>query len=37
AVMEMSASGQALMHHTDDHMEGVAAVIEKRDATFHGK
>ena len=36
AVMEMSASAQALCHLTDDHIEGVRAVIEKREATFRG-
>ncbi|MEL7452461.1 MAG: enoyl-CoA hydratase-related protein, partial [Pseudomonadota bacterium] len=37
AIMEMSASSQALMHHTDDHLEGVNAVLEKRAASFEGK
>ncbi|MET0385288.1 MAG: crotonase/enoyl-CoA hydratase family protein [Polyangiales bacterium] len=37
AVMEMSAAGQALMHHTKDHEEGVAAILEKRDPVFTGE
>lgn len=37
ALMDMSAASQALMHHTEDHMEGVAAVIEKREARFKGE
>jgi enoyl-CoA hydratase/carnithine racemase len=37
AVMEMSAAAQALMHHTKDHAEGVAAILEKREPTFTGE
>lgn len=37
AVMEMSAAAQALMHHTKDHEEGVAAILEKREPHFSGK
>lgn len=37
AVMEMSAAAQALMHHTKDHEEGVAAILEKREPTFTGR
>jgi 2-(1,2-epoxy-1,2-dihydrophenyl)acetyl-CoA isomerase len=37
AVMELSAAAQALMHHTDDHAEGVEAILEKRTPTFHGR
>jgi 2-(1,2-epoxy-1,2-dihydrophenyl)acetyl-CoA isomerase len=37
AVMEMSASAQGLMHHTQDHAEGVAAILEKREPTFTGE
>ena len=37
AVMELSAAAQALMHHTEDHAEGVAAILEKRTPTFHGR
>lgn len=36
-IMEMSAAGQALMHHTEDHIEGVNAILEKRAAVFEGK
>ena len=37
SVMEMSAAAQALMHHTQDHAEGVAAVLEKREPKFTGE
>jgi enoyl-CoA hydratase/carnithine racemase len=37
SVMEMSAAAQALMHHTKDHEEGVAAILEKRAPTFTGE
>jgi 2-(1,2-epoxy-1,2-dihydrophenyl)acetyl-CoA isomerase len=36
-VMEMSAAAQALMHHTKDHEEGVAAILERRDPVFTGE
>lgn len=36
-IMEMSAASQALMHETEDHMEGVDAILEKRDPVFKGK
>ena len=36
-IMEMSASIQALLHTTDDHMEGVTALLEKRTPTFTGE
>ncbi|MEQ1609740.1 MAG: crotonase/enoyl-CoA hydratase family protein [Hyphomonadaceae bacterium] len=36
-IMEMSAAAQGLMHHTKDHDEGVAAVLEKREAVFKGE
>jgi 2-(1,2-epoxy-1,2-dihydrophenyl)acetyl-CoA isomerase len=36
AMLELSAAGQALMHHTQDHQEGVAALLEKRPAKFTG-
>lgn len=36
-VMEMSAAAQALMHHTKDHEEGVAAILEKREPKFSGQ
>lgn len=35
-VMEMSAAAQGLMHHTKDHEEGVAAILEKREPKFTG-
>ena len=37
SVMELSAAAQALMHHTKDHEEGVAAILEKREPTFKGE
>jgi 2-(1,2-epoxy-1,2-dihydrophenyl)acetyl-CoA isomerase len=36
-LLEFSAAGPALMHHTRDHHEGVAAIIEKREAKFTGE
>jgi enoyl-CoA hydratase/carnithine racemase len=36
-IMEMSAMAQALSHLTEDHMEGVDALLEKRPADFKGK
>ncbi|MDB5432913.1 MAG: enoyl-CoA hydratase [Caulobacter sp.] len=36
-LMEMSAAAQAISHLTDDHMEGVDALLEKRPAVFTGK
>jgi enoyl-CoA hydratase/carnithine racemase len=35
-LMEMSASAQAISHLTEDHMEGVDALLEKRTAVFRG-
>lgn len=35
-IMEMSAAAQGLMHHTGDHMEGVDAILEKREPVFTG-
>ena len=37
AVLEMSASAQALSHLTQDHLEGVGAHIEKRKPDFKNK
>jgi 2-(1,2-epoxy-1,2-dihydrophenyl)acetyl-CoA isomerase len=34
--LEMAANTQAMMHTTADHAEGVAALIEKREARFRG-
>lgn len=36
-IMEMSANAQGLMHHTKDHEEGVAAILEKREPKFTGE
>lgn len=36
-ILELSAAMQALAHQTDDHQEGVAAVLEKRAPDFKGR
>ena len=36
-IMEMSAAAQSMMHNTEDHIEGVNAILEKRTPTFEGK
>ena len=36
-IMAMSAAAQSMMHHTEDHLEGIDAVLEKRDAVFKGE
>lgn len=36
-IMEFSAAAQAIMHETEDHMEGVNAILEKRAPEFKGK
>jgi len=35
-LMEMSAAAQAISHLTEDHMEGVDAILEKRSPVFKG-
>ncbi|HLK25906.1 MAG TPA: crotonase/enoyl-CoA hydratase family protein [Caulobacteraceae bacterium] len=35
-LMEMSAAAQAISHLTEDHMEGVDAILERRDPVFKG-
>jgi enoyl-CoA hydratase/carnithine racemase len=35
-LMEMSAAAQAIAHLTEDHMEGVDAILEKREPAFKG-
>jgi hypothetical protein len=34
--MEMSAAAQAIAHLTEDHMEGVDAILERREPAFKG-
>lgn len=34
--LELAANAQALMHLTEDHMEGVEAILEKRSPQFRG-
>lgn len=36
-IMEVSASMQAILHTTEDHEEGVSALLEKRTPVFTGK
>ncbi len=36
AVMEMSAAAQAIAHFSEDHMEGVEAILERRPGVFRG-
>jgi enoyl-CoA hydratase/carnithine racemase len=36
-LMEMSAAAQAIAHLTEDHMEGVDSILEKRPAVFKGE
>lgn len=37
AALEMAANAQALMHSTEDHMEGLDALLEKRAPGFRGR
>ncbi len=36
-IMEMSAAAQAISHLTEDHMEGVTAMLERRPPIFQGR
>ncbi|MGF1526573.1 MAG: crotonase/enoyl-CoA hydratase family protein [Candidatus Competibacterales bacterium] len=36
-LLELSAAFQALAHHTDDHAEAVAALLEKRQGQYRGR
>ncbi|ONM46930.1 crotonase/enoyl-CoA hydratase family protein [Nocardia donostiensis] len=36
-LLELSAAMQAVAHHTDDHHEAVAAMLERREARFTGQ
>ncbi len=36
-LLEQSAAYQALCHHTEDHMEALSAMFEKRDSAFRGR
>ncbi len=36
-IMEMSAAAQAMMHYTQDHIEGVDAILEKRVPDFKNR
>lgn len=35
-MLELAASTQGLMHHTEDHKEGARSILEKRPAVFKG-
>jgi enoyl-CoA hydratase/carnithine racemase len=37
SLLELSAAYQALAHHTEDHLEAVNAMLEKRPAAFTGR
>ncbi|MET0136961.1 MAG: enoyl-CoA hydratase-related protein, partial [Sphingobium sp.] len=37
AALDLAASTQPLLHMTEDHMEGLDALLEKRDADFTGR
>jgi len=36
-LLDQSAACQALCHHTEDHMEALSAIFEKREPVFEGK
>ncbi|MDF3351609.1 enoyl-CoA hydratase [Sulfitobacter sp. KE34] len=35
--LDDAANRQAILHHSDDHLEAVTAFLEKRDPLFHGR
>ena len=37
SALEFAANTQAMMHHTDDHIEGVDAILEKRAPEYKGQ
>lgn len=37
AFLEMAAANQALCHHSEDHAEAIAALLEKREGVFTGR
>jgi enoyl-CoA hydratase/carnithine racemase len=37
SLLELSAAFQALSHHTDDHLEAVNAMLEKRPPHYTGR
>ena len=37
SLLELSASFQALAHHTEDHLEAVSAFLDKRAPRFQGR
>ncbi len=37
SLLELSAAYQALAHHTEDHLEAVNAMLQRRPAQFTGR